>query len=80
MNMSQIKEAKQICKTCPVIAECLASALINRENYGIWGGTTGRTRQKIRAGIESGVFSFAQVIEDYKNWEIRRYETYKADA
>jgi Transcription factor WhiB len=77
LNMSQIKKAKLICQTCPVIAECLAFALSNRENYGVWGGTTGRTRQKIWAGIEAGAFTFAKVIDDYSNWNIRHYEKYK---
>jgi WhiB family redox-sensing transcriptional regulator len=32
------RAAKQICATCPVIAECRAHALTVREPYGVWGG------------------------------------------
>ena len=34
----RIKQAKAICRPCPVIAECLDHALRVREPYGIWGG------------------------------------------
>jgi WhiB family redox-sensing transcriptional regulator len=30
--------AKQICRSCPVIAECARHALSAREQYGVWGG------------------------------------------
>jgi WhiB family redox-sensing transcriptional regulator len=30
--------AKAVCRTCPVIAECLNWALTVNEPYGIWGG------------------------------------------
>lgn len=33
-------EAKSICSTCVVRAECLEYALDMREPYGIWGGLT----------------------------------------
>ncbi len=32
--------AKRICRTCPVAAECLEYALVNRERFGIFGGAT----------------------------------------
>ena len=37
-------EAKAICRTCPVIAECLADA----GEWGIWGGRTEEERRQIR--------------------------------
>ncbi len=33
-------EAKRICATCLVRAECLEYALDTKEPYGIWGGLT----------------------------------------
>lgn len=42
------KEAKSICATCPVVAQCLAFALRNDERHGIWGGTTSQEREMIR--------------------------------
>lgn len=35
------------CFDCPVRLECLADALDNRVNWGIWGGTTERERRAI---------------------------------
>jgi WhiB family redox-sensing transcriptional regulator len=37
--------AKQVCKGCPVIAECLADSLDNRTEFGVWGGMTERQRR-----------------------------------
>jgi WhiB family transcriptional regulator, redox-sensing transcriptional regulator len=39
------QQAKQICQRCPVIAECLADALDNRTEFGVWGGRTERERR-----------------------------------
>ena len=39
------QNAKQVCQKCPVIAECLADALDNRTEFGVWGGMTERERR-----------------------------------
>lgn len=44
-----VQAAKAICATCPVRIECLDYAVDNVEQFGIWGGTTMRQRQRIRA-------------------------------
>lgn len=41
-----VEEAKAICQTCPVRAECLAVALEEDHRDGIWGGLTERERIK----------------------------------
>jgi WhiB family redox-sensing transcriptional regulator len=41
------KIAAQVCQECPVIQECLEYALRHGE-YGVWGGTSERQRNKIR--------------------------------
>jgi WhiB family redox-sensing transcriptional regulator len=43
-----IREAKRICRSCLVRAECLEYALANSERFGIWGGTSERDRRKIK--------------------------------
>lgn len=38
-------QAKQICRTCPVIEICRTVALTTGEKYGIWGGLTPAERR-----------------------------------
>lgn len=42
------REAKKICQSCEVRAQCLEYALENDERYGIWGGLSERERRKLR--------------------------------
>lgn len=44
--------AKRICAGCPVVAECLASAVAGRERYGIWGNSTEEERRGLRRRSE----------------------------
>src|SRR5260370_35367139 len=39
--------AKLICRGCPVRTECLADALDNRIEFGVWGGMTERERRDL---------------------------------
>jgi WhiB family redox-sensing transcriptional regulator len=39
--------AKRICRSCPVRLECLADALDNRIEFGVWGGMTERERRAL---------------------------------
>jgi hypothetical protein len=38
-TMQDARYAKSLCAACPIVAECLAFAIDQRENYGVWGGT-----------------------------------------
>lgn len=40
-------KAKVICAECPVHFECLAEALDNRIEWGVWGGMTERERRAL---------------------------------
>ena len=42
------REAKKVCQTCVVRAECLEYALAHDERFGIWGGLSERERRKLR--------------------------------
>jgi WhiB family redox-sensing transcriptional regulator len=42
------RDAKRICTTCEVKAQCLDYALQNDERFGIWGGLSERERRKLR--------------------------------
>lgn len=39
--------AKAVCAGCPVRTECLADALDNRVEFGVWGGMTERERRAL---------------------------------
>ena len=39
--------AKTTCVACPVKTECLADALDNRIDFGVWGGMTERERRRL---------------------------------
>jgi WhiB family redox-sensing transcriptional regulator len=42
--------AKEVCRRCPVLAQCRAHGLAC-EDYGIWGGLTAKERVAIRAEL-----------------------------
>ena len=42
------REAKKVCASCDVKAECLEYALANDERFGIWGGLSERERRRIK--------------------------------
>jgi WhiB family transcriptional regulator, redox-sensing transcriptional regulator len=42
------KAARAVCAHCPVRANCLEYALNNKEQFGIWGGTSERERRRLR--------------------------------
>ncbi len=57
LNEDAIATAKSFCRACPVRDECLEHALVNNEDWGIWGGTTlderraiKRARRRLRRG------------------------------
>lgn len=42
------RDAKKICDSCDVRAQCLEFALEHDERFGIWGGLSERERRKLR--------------------------------
>ena len=42
-------DAKRMCGGCPVRTECLAEALDNQIEWGVWGGMTERERRALLA-------------------------------
>jgi len=45
-------KAKAICARCPVINECLKSALQSHEPYGVWGGLS--ADERFRMAVDLG--------------------------
>jgi Transcription factor WhiB len=58
--------ARQICQQCPVAATCLTNALVGDERYGVWGGTSGRQRAKLRIRLERGAI-VEDLVAEYLN-------------
>lgn len=44
----QIAEAKTVCRTCPVVSECLTWALDSGQDAGVWGGMTEDERRALK--------------------------------
>lgn len=42
------REARRVCRQCPVRAECLQYALENDERFGVWGGLSERERNRMK--------------------------------
>lgn len=42
------RQAKQVCRSCEVRAECLEYALEHDERFGIWGGFSERERRRLK--------------------------------
>ena len=50
------KRVRAVCASCPVRTVCLAEALDNRIEWGVWGGMTERERRQLlrqRSDIDS---------------------------
>lgn len=41
-------KARKTCRGCPVRQQCLSAALADPTLSGMWGGTTGRERRRMR--------------------------------
>lgn len=57
------REAAKLCAGCPVKMECLADALDNRVEYGVWGGMTERQRRAVLKKSPE-VTSWREVLEE----------------
>jgi WhiB family redox-sensing transcriptional regulator len=42
------ERAKTICRSCPVITECLDHALEHNEKHGIWAATSEKERERMQ--------------------------------
>ena len=46
--LAEIAAAKAVCRSCPVVEECLAYALETNQEAGVWGGTSEEERRRLR--------------------------------
>jgi WhiB family redox-sensing transcriptional regulator len=54
LKLSELARARAICAQCSVARECLQWALSKPEKFGVWGGTSGRQRDRMWLLIEAG--------------------------
>ena len=65
-NIAEIKQAREICVSCPLLAKCLDYATF-AEEYGVWGGTTAGERKFLRAGKPLFTLEERRFAVDFRN-------------
>lgn len=66
--------AKRYCNQCDARKECLYSALVTQEEYGLWGGLTPKQRKAITVQIAKDA---TEANIDYNYWSPELNEIYK---
>jgi hypothetical protein len=51
MSKAEVGAARSFCMDCPVMKDCLVSALQNDERFGIWGGFTAEERKRMQEQV-----------------------------
>lgn len=62
LTPTELRKAQDICFFCPVFSDCLTHAILNREKYGVWAGTSRRTRTKAWNLIDSGKMTISEIV------------------
>jgi WhiB family redox-sensing transcriptional regulator len=73
------REARRFCRACPVRTECLAHALDQRIEFGVWGGMTERERRALLR-MRPAVTSWAGLLFDARNAHYASSADETADA
>jgi WhiB family redox-sensing transcriptional regulator len=76
---AQQREAREFCRTCPVRTECLAHALDQRIEFGVWGGMTERERRALLRS-RPDVRSWADLLADARTAHYASAAEETADA
>lgn len=59
----KVAEARSYCRACPAVRDCLTWSLEHDEEFGIWGGKTGRQRRALMARHRAGE-SIADLVDE----------------
>ena len=73
------RDARDVCRACPVRTECLAHALDNRIRFGVWGGMTERERRALLKR-RPDVVSWSALLEAARRDALRRHTAALAEA
>ncbi|UMG93940.1 WhiB family transcriptional regulator [Nocardioides sp. TF02-7] len=65
-------KAKLVCSGCPVRTECLAEALDNQIEWGVWGGMTERERRALLRRKPHA--SWRKVLESARDRELAKVD------
>lgn len=57
-----LKAAVAVCDGCPVRPDCLRHALTEREDFGVWGGTTPKQRHRLNRLVAIGGWTVDEVV------------------
>ena len=67
LTLTQLRDAQKVCNECPVFRQCLTHALTEREAYGIWAGTSRRSRLKLFDIMDKEIVALHDIVEGYCN-------------
>jgi WhiB family redox-sensing transcriptional regulator len=70
-------KAKAICEGCPVRMQCLAEALDQQIQFGVWGGLTERERRSLLRR-RPDVVSWRELFETAERERLREFENDRA--
>jgi WhiB family redox-sensing transcriptional regulator len=45
----EVRVAKAMCGTCPMMKECFTYGVVSQQPYGIWGGTSAEDRRDMKS-------------------------------
>lgn len=64
-TLGDIKRARLLCADCPVARQCLSTALSNREEYGVWAGSTRKQRKRMLSRIDTATSNVDDEVEQH---------------
>ena len=80
-TLADIKRARMLCVGCPVLRDCLTTSLQNKDEYGVFAGSTKNDRKKMLKRIETLITTVAEEVEAHYEFmlEVTRDRRIRAD-
>lgn len=67
-TLTDIKNARRLCVQCPVLRECLRYSLSNRDEYGVFAGSTSNNRERMLKRIKNGLTTIDDEVDAHVEW------------